>query len=96
MCWSASVRLSAGRKRSPSFFAVLVDHVPAAAQAAKLPGLWMWPLQAWVTRLHAPFITDFTGFDQPWRQLARHVPDLHIRELAFGAGYLALGHAHNR
>ena len=33
-------------------------------------------LRAWVTQLHAPFITDFTGFDQPWRQLARHVPDL--------------------
>ena len=27
----------------------------------------MWPLQAWVTHLHAPYIDDFTGFDEPWR-----------------------------
>jgi len=76
------------------------DHLrpgaPVAAAGGKLPSPWMWPLQAWVTQLHAPFINDFTGFDQPWRQLARHVPDLHIRELAFGAGYLALGHSRDR
>ena len=51
----------------------------------------MWPLRAWVAKLHAPFITDFTGFDQPWRLLAELVPDLQVRELAFGAGYLAVG-----
>ena len=65
--------------------------VPAGG--GKWPGLWMWPLRALVTQLHAPFINDFTGFDQPWRHLARHIPDFHVRELAFGAGYLALGHA---
>ena len=27
----------------------------------------------------------------PWRQLAEHVPDLQIRQLATGTGYLALG-----
>jgi hypothetical protein len=43
-----------------------------------------------------PFITDFTGFDRPWRQLAGYVPDLRVHELAFGAGYIALGHAHGR
>ena len=53
---------------------------------------WQWPLRAWVAELHAPFITDFTGFDQPWRLLAEYAPDLRVRELAFGAGYLALGH----
>ncbi len=73
-------------------FAHLRPGAPVAAAGGKLPGPWMWPLQAWVTQLHAPFITDFTGFDQPWRQLASYVPDLHVRELAFGAGYLAVGH----
>ena len=51
----------------------------------------MWPLRPWVIRLHRPFITDFTGFDRPWRLLAEHVPDLQVRELAFSAGYLAVG-----
>jgi ubiquinone/menaquinone biosynthesis C-methylase UbiE len=76
------------------------DHLrpgaPIAAAGGKWPAPWMWPLRAWVAELHAPFIADFTGFDRPWRQLARYVPDLRIRELAFGAGYIALGHAHDR
>ena len=53
-----------------------------------------WPLRAWVANLHAPFVTDFTGFtgfDRPWRLLAEVVPDLRIRELACGAGYIAVG-----
>ncbi len=41
-------------------------------------------------------ITDFTGFDQPWRLLAEHVPDLQVRELAFTSGYLAVGHTPGR
>ena len=76
------------------------DHLrpgaPVAAAGGKWPAPWMWPLRAWVAELHAPFITDFTGFDRPWRQLAGYVPDLRVHELAFGAGYLALGHAHDR
>ena len=73
------------------------DHLrpgaPVAATGGKWPAPWMWPLRAWVADLHAPFITDFTGFDRPWRLLAEYVPDLRVRELAFGAGYIALGHA---
>jgi hypothetical protein len=69
---------------------------PVAAIGGKQPGPWMWPYRAWAADLHAPFITDFTGFDKPWRLLAEFVPDLHVRELAFGAGYIALGHAPSR
>ena len=76
------------------------DHLrpgaPVAATGGKQPGPWMWPYRTWVANLHAPFITDFTGFDKPWRLLAEFVPDLHVRELAFGAGYIALGHAPSR
>jgi hypothetical protein len=72
------------------------DHLrpgaPVAAAGGKQPGPWLWPWRTWVADLHAPFISDFTGFDQPWRLLAEFVPDLHVRELAFGAGYIALGH----
>jgi len=68
---------------------------PGAAVAAgggKWPGPLLRPLRAWVSALHAPFIADFTGFDRPWRLLSEFVPDLRVHELAFGAGYLALGH----
>jgi len=65
---------------------------PVAATGGKQPALWMWPLRPWVTRLHQPFITDFTGFDRPWHLRARYLPDLQVRELACTAGYLAVGH----
>jgi hypothetical protein len=59
----------------------------------KWPGVWLWPLRPWVALLHRPFVRDFVGFDQPWRLLNRYVPDLEIRDLAAGSGYLATGHA---
>ena len=81
--------------QSPTALANVFDHLrPGAAVAAiggKLPAPWLFSLRKWVTNLHAPFITDFTGFDRPWQQLADHVPDLQIRQLATGTGYLALG-----
>ncbi len=86
--------------QSPAALGNVFDHLrpgaPVAAAGGKWPAPWMWPLRAWVTELHAPFIADFTGFDRPWRQLAGYVPDLRVQELAFGAGYLALGHAQGR
>ena len=86
--------------QSPAALGQVFDHLrpgaPVAAAGGKWPAPWMWPLRAWVAELHAPFITDFTGFDRPWEQLADYVPDLRVREQAFGAGYLAFGHAHNR
>lgn len=82
--------------QSRAAMANVFEHLrPGAAIAAiggKFPAPWLWSLRKWVTNLHAPFITDFTGFDQPWRLLAEHVPDLQIRQLASGTGYLALGH----
>lgn len=74
----------------------IVGHLrPGAAVAAgggKWPAPWMWPMHAWVASVHAPFISDFTGFDRPWRLLAELVPDLRVHEVAFGGGYLAVGH----
>ena len=76
------------------------DHLrpgaPVAATGGKWPAPWTWPLPAWVANLHAPFVTDFAGFDRPWRVLAEFAPDLHVRELGFGAGYIATGHAAHR
>jgi ubiquinone/menaquinone biosynthesis C-methylase UbiE len=82
--------------QSPAALRTIVEHLrPGAAVAAaggKRPGPWMWPLRPWVSQLHTPYISDFTGFDKPWQYLAALVPDLTVRELAFGAGYIALGH----
>jgi ubiquinone/menaquinone biosynthesis C-methylase UbiE len=82
--------------QSPAALAHVFDHLqPGAGVAAiggKWPPAWNWPLRAWVADLHAPFISDFTGFDQPWRLLAGFVPDLQVTELGAGSGYLAVGH----
>jgi SAM-dependent methyltransferase len=73
------------------------DHLrpgaPVAATGGKWPAAWTWPLSAWVANLHAPFITDFAGFDRPWRAMLEFAPDLQVRELGFGAGYIAVGHS---
>jgi ubiquinone/menaquinone biosynthesis C-methylase UbiE len=82
--------------QSPEAIANVFAHLrPGAAVAAiggKWPAPWLWSLRKWVADLHAPFITDFTGFDQPWRLLVDYVPDLQVRQLGGGTGYLALGH----
>ncbi len=86
--------------QSPAALDHIFDHLrpgaPVAAAGGKWPAPWLWPLQPWVTALHAPFVNDFTGFDRPWQLLAQSVPDLRVHQLAFGTGYLALGHARGR
>jgi trans-aconitate methyltransferase len=65
---------------------------PVAAGGWKWPGPWLWPLRAAVTALTGPYVAEFTGFDQPWRLLGEHAPDLHVTQSWFGIGYLARGH----
>jgi ubiquinone/menaquinone biosynthesis C-methylase UbiE len=74
-------------------FAHLRPGAAVAAIGGKWPPTWNVVLRAWVADLHGPFISDFTGFDQPWRLLAGFVPDLSVTELGAGGGYLAVGHA---
>ena len=74
-------------------FAHLRPGAAVAATGGKWPPRWNVALRAWVADLHAPFIHDFTGFNQPWRLLAGYVPDLKVTELGAGGGYLAVGHA---
>jgi len=74
-------------------FEHLSDGAAVAAVGGKWPSPWLWPFRAWVAALHAPFVRDFEGFDMPWRLLMEFVPDLSVREVAGGAGYLATGHA---
>ena len=57
------------------------------------PAAWLWPLRTWVASLHAPYISDFTGFDRPWELLGEFIPDLNVQQVAGGTGYLAHGHA---
>ena len=82
--------------QSPAALRNVFAHLrPGAAVGAiggKWPAPWLWTFRQLVADLHAPFITDFTGFDKPWRLLAEYVPDLRVQQIASGAGYVAVGH----
>ena len=82
--------------QSPGALRNVFDHLrPGAVVGAiggKWPAPWLWSFRKLVADLHGPFITDFTGFDKPWRVLAEHVPDLRVQQIASGGGYLAIGH----
>jgi SAM-dependent methyltransferase len=71
----------------------IIDQLrPGAAVAAggwKRPSKWLWPLPALVAALQGPYLADPTELDQPWRALADRVTGLCVREIGFGAGYLA-------
>jgi demethylmenaquinone methyltransferase/2-methoxy-6-polyprenyl-1,4-benzoquinol methylase len=62
-----------------------------AAGGGKWAPPWALALNAGVLALHAPYVGDFTGFGRPWALLAERVPDLAVREVAMGGGYLASG-----
>lgn len=82
--------------QSEAALANVFDHLRPGAAVATIGGQWphpwLVPLRAWVANLHAPFISDFSGFNQPWKLLAEYVPDLQVKHLGFGTGYLARGH----
>lgn len=80
------------RQALENVFEHLCDGASVAAIGGKWPSPWLWSFRAWVAALHAPFVRDFDGFDMPWRLLMEFVPDLSVREVAAGAGYLATGH----
>jgi hypothetical protein len=65
----------------------------AAAGGGKWPAPWNVPFRMTVAALHAPYVRDLTGFDRPWRLLKHRVDDLIVTDLAFGAGFRAVGRA---
>jgi SAM-dependent methyltransferase len=62
-----------------------------AAVGAKWAPLWLTGLNVFTALAHRPYVGSFVGFDEPWAVLLRFVPELRVTELAFGAGYAAVG-----
>ena len=63
------------------------------AGGGKWPPPWNLPLTALVAALHAPYVQSMVGFDRPWQLLEHYVDHLTVTEVAFGAGYRAVGRA---
>lgn len=81
--------------QSPAALRNVVDCLrpgaPLAAGGGKWAAPWMVALNLQVRALHAPYVASFEGFDRPWSHLERLVQDFHLRDLAFGSGYVATG-----
>jgi hypothetical protein len=62
-----------------------------AVAGSKLLPWWLAPLNGWVRRNNAPYMTTQAGLDRPWSPLQRFVPDLKRRPALGGAAYYAWG-----
>lgn len=62
------------------------------ASGGKWAPAWKVALNFYLLSVHQPFVRSFEGFDRPWRLLDEFVEDLTVDDVAFGGGYLALGH----
>jgi len=62
-----------------------------AAGGGKWADPWLVALNFQIRALHAPYVTDFEGFDRPWRHMERLIQEFQVHDLAFGTGYLATG-----
>jgi SAM-dependent methyltransferase len=81
--------------QSPDALRNVMNHLRPGARVAAGGGKWAAPWMVAVNiqarLLHAPFVRSFEGFDQPWKNLEQLIEDVHVRELAFGSGYVLTG-----
>jgi len=47
---------------------------------------WMLPLNWYTFALHEPYVTDFRGFDRPWRLLEHVLDDFQVTDVALSVG----------
>jgi SAM-dependent methyltransferase len=62
-----------------------------AAGGGKWAAPWMVGVNLQVRMLHAPYVRSFGGFGRPWDHLEELIEDVHVREIAFGSGYIVTG-----
>ena len=83
--------------QSPDALRNVMKKLRPGAWVAAGGGKWAAPMMVAVnlqTRmLHAPYVRSFEGFGRPWSHLEQLIEDVHVREVAFGSGYIVTGHA---
>jgi trans-aconitate methyltransferase len=81
--------------QSPGALRNVLKKLRPGAWVAAGGGKWASPMMVavnlLVSTLHAPYVRSFSGFDRPWRHLEQLTEDVHVREMAFGGGYIMTG-----
>jgi SAM-dependent methyltransferase len=81
--------------QSPAAVGAVLAHLRPGAWVAATGGKWAAPwmvaLNLQIRALHEPYVRSFAGFDRPWRHLERWLDGFQVVDVAFGAGYLAVG-----
>jgi SAM-dependent methyltransferase len=84
--------------RSPPALERLLRHVRPGGQIVaggpRFASRWRpdrVPMDLFTIQHNRDYITTFEGFDRPWSHLDRLIPDLEVRDVLFGAGYIATG-----
>jgi SAM-dependent methyltransferase len=81
--------------QSPDALRNVMNHLRPGAQVAagggKWAASWMVAVNMQSRMLHAPYVRSFEGFDRPWNHLEQLIENVHVRELAFGSGYVLTG-----
>ena len=81
--------------QSPDALRNVMDHLrpgaPVAAGGGKWAAPWMVAVNLQARMLHAPYVRSFEGFGRPWNHLEQLLDDVHVRELAYGSGYVLTG-----
>ena len=81
--------------QSPGALCNVMAKLRPGAWVAAGGGKWAAPMMVamnWlISTVHAPYVRSFSGFDRPWTHLEQLIEDVHVRELAFGSGYIMTG-----
>ena len=76
-----------------AIFAACKAGARVAVAGSKLLPWWLAPLNGWVRRINAPYMTTFDGLERPWAPLLRYVPDLRRESALGGIAYVGWGTA---
>jgi demethylmenaquinone methyltransferase/2-methoxy-6-polyprenyl-1,4-benzoquinol methylase len=73
----------------------IVRHMKPGARiavtGAKWAPRWALPVNAYVRHIARQYVTTFEGFHRPWDLLQELVPNLQVRSILLGGGYVAWG-----
>lgn len=81
--------------RTPAALENVFRHAKPGARlvsaGSKRAPWWNLPANLVMRRISRRYVTTFEGFARPWSHLKQYVPDLRVKPVLFGAGYIAWG-----